>query len=213
MTRLRILPCHESRAAMDEVPGGRHCERCRHRVVDLNAIEPPELDRLRAKGRVCGSIDPARARPAAAAILAATLAAGCTPWGEDWEAGDPESCEVVDPRTRREIDVRQEEVASSDETERATIRGVVTDLDDQPLEGAIVVLTSDEVRGGSLETRTNVRGIYRATDLPEGKYVVEVVYRHAHVRKMVKLRPGKTLRLDLRLDTEEYLMGIIVDDS
>lgn len=196
---------------MDEVPGGRHCERCQHRVVDLNAIERPELERLRAKGRVCGSIDPGRARPAAAAILAATLAAGCTPWGEDWESGDPESCEVVDPRTRREIDVRQQEIASDDAADRSTIKGVVTDLDDQPLEGAILVLTSDALEGGSREVQTNARGIYRASELPPGKYILEVVYRHAQVRKTVRLRAGKTLRLDLRLDTEEYLMGIIVE--
>lgn len=81
----------------------------------------------------------------------------------------------------------------------SNIVGIVQEVEQQqPAEGALVVLECDclpETR----ETTTNEQGAYSFKELPEGKYVVRVLYGTADVQRHVQISSTVRARVDVRV--------------
>lgn len=88
-----------------------------------------------------------------------------------------------------------------DTTKAGEVTGTVTTLDDgAPLVGASVVIGPVE-RGDA----TNLDGHYRVRNVPAGEHVIEFSYIGClTVLRRVVIRPGAHLRLDIRLEYEDY---------
>jgi hypothetical protein len=85
----------------------------------------------------------------------------------------------------------------------AVLIGIIRNLETQePLEGAIVIVTGDKLQG-ERSMMTDASGAYRIPDLPPGIYEVTVVYGQAKRKQKVELRAGNTSRLDFRMRPAE----------
>jgi hypothetical protein len=67
-----------------------------------------------------------------------------------------------------------------------SIRGIVTDSDDQPLPGAILKISSDVLIVGTKTTYTNEYGIFRLPSLPIGTYLIQVTMEGYEPVQIVK---------------------------
>ncbi len=85
-----------------------------------------------------------------------------------------------------------------------TIKGTITKPDGTPLEGVIVVLTSENTREAGTETTSE--GKYRIDNISPGTYLLKtelVGYKSAE-RKNIKVTGSDTLTIDIIMDDESY---------
>ena len=95
------------------------------------------------------------------------------------------------------------------------ITGMVRDSNsDRPLPGALVILQCTCL-SGSLEMRTDERGLYRfwrsgppgqEVNLPAGRYTVQVLIHHANVNKSMDVPAGSRFRSNFVVDPEARFM-------
>lgn len=87
-------------------------------------------------------------------------------------------------------------------TAGATIAGVVTHTKThEPLADALVILACSCLPG-QREVQTDTRGIYRFTDLPPGKFTVQVLAGQANVNKSMDLPASARLRASFSVDPQ-----------
>lgn len=88
--------------------------------------------------------------------------------------------------------------------DNAVIRGKVTKPDNTPLEGAVIILLSEQVK--ETGTETDAEGNYRFEQLKAGSYNIKAEltgYKSAE-RKKINVSEGDTLTVDIILDDESY---------
>ena len=182
--------------------GGRRCEHCACRVHDAGELSEAELDELLERSdtqRVCLRSELVGGRPRLAAGVAASVfvaaLAGCAAPSSSFLIEAPELSFV------ELIELGGGSAESLAAGGVGVIGGVVTNLDGEPVDNAIVVLQSAALPE-TRERMTNARGIYVFKDLPEGNYTLQVLVGRANVSKVTSLPAGAKFRANFKLDPE-----------
>lgn len=100
-------------------------------------------------------------------------------------------------------------VSTAEASNDAALRGVVKNIDGDPIEGAVVVVTSDKLQG-ERTTTTDSTGAYRLAELPPGTYSIEVYHSGKKRTVSIELRAGitSTKNVQLRTTTEVDIIEI-----
>ncbi len=90
--------------------------------------------------------------------------------------------------------------SAAEPADTGQIAGVVKDKNSgEAIEGALVILQCTCIQGVR-ETRTNASGLYSFSELPQGKYTVQVVFSSANTAKVFDLPRGEKVRAGFTID-------------